>query len=133
MFNPQAPLAAATDWRRWLVPQDWARFTPEEHAVWDTMYARQVPYLGTHIVAFDVAERLGLTDAFLIASGASERQVNAIVDSVEEAGLPAAASGGIEPSACSSSTQPTTSRPIATKSRIATSTGKPAAVRSVIC
>ena len=51
MFNPQAPLAAATDWRRWLVPQDWARFTPEEHAVWDTLYARQVPYLGTHIVA----------------------------------------------------------------------------------
>ena len=41
--------------------------------------------LGTHIVAFDVAERLGLTDAFLIASGASERQVNAIVDGVEEA------------------------------------------------
>ncbi|MDY6054609.1 ribosome silencing factor [Micrococcus sp.] len=41
--------------------------------------------LATHIVAVDVAERLGLTDAFLIASGASERQVNAIVDGVEEA------------------------------------------------
>ena len=41
--------------------------------------------VGTHIVAVDVAERLGLTDAFLIASGASERQVNAIVDGVEEA------------------------------------------------
>ena len=33
--------------------------------------------LATHVVAVDVAERLGLTDAFLIASGASERQVTA--------------------------------------------------------
>jgi ribosome-associated protein len=40
--------------------------------------------LAENIVAFDVAERLGLTDAFLVASGASERQVNAIVDGVEE-------------------------------------------------
>ncbi|XNZ01016.1 ribosome silencing factor [Micrococcus luteus] len=41
--------------------------------------------LAEDIVVFDVAERLGLTDAFLVASGASERQVNAIVDGVEEA------------------------------------------------
>lgn len=41
--------------------------------------------LAENIVAFDVAERLGLTDAFLVASGGSERQVNAIVDGVEEA------------------------------------------------
>lgn len=40
--------------------------------------------LAEDIVAFDVAERLGLTDAFLVASGATERQVNAIVDGVEE-------------------------------------------------
>ena len=50
-----------------------------------TAAAAAADKLGTHIVAFDVAERLGLTDAFLIASGASERQVNAIVDGVEEA------------------------------------------------
>ena len=40
--------------------------------------------LAEDIVAFDVAERLGLTDAFLVASGSTERQVNAIVDGVEE-------------------------------------------------
>jgi phenylalanine-4-hydroxylase len=38
------------DWRDWLVPQDWHHFTAEQHGVWDTLYARQVPYLGTHIV-----------------------------------------------------------------------------------
>ncbi|MCY1159214.1 MAG: rsfS [Citricoccus sp.] len=38
----------------------------------------------TDIVAVDVAERMGLTDAFLIASASSERQVVAVVDEVEE-------------------------------------------------
>ncbi|GAB3619476.1 ribosome silencing factor [Glutamicibacter sp. PS] len=33
-------------------------------------------------VALDVAERLGVTDAFLIVSGGSEPQVNAIVDEI---------------------------------------------------
>ena len=37
-------------WRDYLVPQDWDHFTPEEHGVWDTLFARQVPYLGTRIV-----------------------------------------------------------------------------------
>ena len=46
--------------------------------------AAAVEKVATHVVAVDVAERLGLTDAFLIASGASERQVNAIVDGIEE-------------------------------------------------
>jgi len=32
------PPGAAPDW---TVPQDWSRYTPEEHAVWDTLYARQ--------------------------------------------------------------------------------------------
>ncbi len=36
-------------------------------------------------IALDVSERLGITDAFLIASADSERQVNAIVDGIEEA------------------------------------------------
>ena len=38
-------------WREHLVPQDWSHFTPEEHGVWDTLFARQVPYLGSRIVA----------------------------------------------------------------------------------
>lgn len=40
---------------------------------------------GTSIVAFDVSEQLTITDVFLVATGANERQVSSIVDSVEEA------------------------------------------------
>lgn len=40
---------------------------------------------GRNIVAFDVSERLSITDVFLIASANNERQVGAIVDGVEEA------------------------------------------------
>jgi ribosome-associated protein len=36
------------------------------------------------IVGLDVSERLALADVFLIASAPSERQVNAIVDGIEE-------------------------------------------------
>ena len=36
------------------------------------------------IVALDVSDRLALADVFLIASAPSERQVNAIVDGIEE-------------------------------------------------
>ncbi|MDO5699939.1 MAG: ribosome silencing factor [Bowdeniella nasicola] len=42
-----------------------------------------VDKLATTIVALDVSDRLPLTDAFLIATGANERQVKAIVDEVE--------------------------------------------------
>lgn len=41
--------------------------------------------LATNLVGLDVSERLALSDAFLIASAPSERQVNAIVDAIEEA------------------------------------------------
>lgn len=36
------------------------------------------------VVAIDVSERLPLTDAFVIASAPNERQVQAVVDGVEE-------------------------------------------------
>jgi ribosome-associated protein len=36
--------------------------------------------MAENMVALDVADRLGVTDAFLIVSGGSEPQVNAIVD-----------------------------------------------------
>ena len=36
------------------------------------------------IVALDVSDRLAITDVFLIASAPNERQVNAIVDGIEE-------------------------------------------------
>jgi ribosome-associated protein len=39
--------------------------------------------LATDIVLIDVSERLAITDVFVIATGSSERQVEAIVDEVE--------------------------------------------------
>lgn len=39
--------------------------------------------LATDIVAFDVSDQLAITDAFLVVSGANDRQVKAIVDEVE--------------------------------------------------
>lgn len=39
----------------------------------------------TSIVAIDVSERLVLTDAFLVVSGSTERQVRALVDAIESA------------------------------------------------
>jgi ribosome-associated protein len=40
--------------------------------------------LAHNIVAINVSERLAITDAFLIASAPSERQVQAIVDEIED-------------------------------------------------
>ena len=37
------------------------------------------------VVALDVSDHLALTDAFLICTGINERQVDAIVDAVEDA------------------------------------------------
>ncbi|MDR1511889.1 MAG: ribosome silencing factor [Propionibacteriaceae bacterium] len=47
--------------------------------------------LAQDVVALDVAERLGLTDVFVIATGGGDRQVGAIVDHVEERLLEAGA------------------------------------------
>lgn len=41
--------------------------------------------LAEHIVALEVGERLGIADVFLIASGGSERQVEAIAEEIEDA------------------------------------------------
>lgn len=40
--------------------------------------------LATDIVLIDVSERLAITDVFVIVTGSNERQVEAIVDSVED-------------------------------------------------
>jgi ribosome-associated protein len=40
--------------------------------------------LASDIVAFDVSERLVITDAFLVCSAPNDRQVKAIVDEVED-------------------------------------------------
>jgi len=36
------PAGAAADW---TVPQDWSHYSPQEHAVWDTLFARQASLL----------------------------------------------------------------------------------------
>lgn len=40
---------------------------------------------GRDLVAYDVSERLAITDVFLIVTASNERQVGAIVDAIEEA------------------------------------------------
>ncbi|MFC7505328.1 ribosome silencing factor [Nocardioides sp. CPCC 206347] len=40
--------------------------------------------LATNQLAFDVSEQLAITDAFLLASGANDRQVRAIVEEIED-------------------------------------------------
>ncbi len=64
MFQPEFASAEAHkgDWRDFVVPQDWGHFTPEEHGVWDVLFVRQVPYLGTRIVSpfLDGIPKLGL-------------------------------------------------------------------------
>jgi phenylalanine-4-hydroxylase len=67
MFQPDLDQLADHNpavWQDYLVPQDWAHFTAEEHGVWDTLFARQVPYLGTRIVTpfLDGIPTLGLDE-----------------------------------------------------------------------
>jgi len=55
--------APAPDWREYVVPQCWDSFTPEDHAVWDLLFARQVELLGTRVVSafFDGIDLLKLS------------------------------------------------------------------------
>ena len=40
--------------------------------------------LADQVVAFDVSDQLAITDAFVLASAPNDRQVNAIVDEIED-------------------------------------------------
>jgi ribosome-associated protein len=44
-----------------------------------------VDKLGTDLVAYDVSDRLAITDVFLVVTAGNERQVGAVVDGIEEA------------------------------------------------
>ncbi|PUA80374.1 ribosome silencing factor [Nocardioides currus] len=46
--------------------------------------AAAVDKLALQVIAFDVSVQLAITDAFLLASASNERQVNAIVDEIED-------------------------------------------------
>ena len=67
MFQPDFAQTAdrgPTTWRSYLVPQHWEHFTAEEHGVWDTLFARQLPYLGNRIVTpfIEGIPKLGLDE-----------------------------------------------------------------------
>src|SRR5688572_23155377 len=59
-----SPSRLGEDWHGYLVPQDWQHFTAAEHGVWDTLFARQVPYLGSRIVTpfLEGIPKLGLDE-----------------------------------------------------------------------
>ncbi len=58
--------------------------TPEVLTHVETAALAAADKLASDIVAFDVSEQLAITDAFLLCSAPNERQVQAIVDNVEE-------------------------------------------------
>ncbi|MCF2515167.1 phenylalanine 4-monooxygenase [Sphingomonas sp. G124] len=67
MFQPDFAQTAdrlPAAWCDYLVSQDWTHFSEEEHRVWDMLFARQVPYLGTRIVTpfLDGIAKLGLDE-----------------------------------------------------------------------
>jgi phenylalanine-4-hydroxylase len=37
-------------WQDFVVPQGWGSFTPEDHSVWDLLFARQVELLGSRVI-----------------------------------------------------------------------------------
>lgn len=84
MFNPQPPIAkrVAVEWRQQLVPQDWARFTADDHRVWDRLYERQLPYLGNRIVRpfLDGLDGLGLGDGGIPELHALSDRLEAMTD-----------------------------------------------------
>ena len=49
--DDQATLHRPTRWQSYVVPQGWETFTPEDHAVWDLLFARQVELLGGRVVS----------------------------------------------------------------------------------
>jgi phenylalanine-4-hydroxylase len=42
---------ASRSWQDYVVPQHWAHFAAEDHAVWDLLFARQVELLGSRVVS----------------------------------------------------------------------------------
>jgi ribosome-associated protein len=58
--------------------------TPEATALALTAAQAAADKLAADIVLIDVSDRLAITDVFVVATGNNERQVEAIVDEVEE-------------------------------------------------
>jgi phenylalanine-4-hydroxylase len=63
LHQPLAKDRSSDRWRDYVVPQNWDHFTAEDHAVWDTLFARQVELLGSRVVSlfFDGIDLLRLS------------------------------------------------------------------------
>ena len=46
-IHERTPASAAADW---TIPQDWSAYTPQDHAMWDTLFARQAAMLPDRVV-----------------------------------------------------------------------------------
>jgi ribosome-associated protein len=57
--------------------------TPRAIELTETAALAAADKLAQDIVAYDVSDQLAITDAFLLCSGANDRQVRAIIDEVE--------------------------------------------------
>jgi phenylalanine-4-hydroxylase len=62
MTNPVAELNAETSYSSYLVQQDWAAYTPEQHAIWTELVSRRMPQLEQHACAeyLDGFQQIGL-------------------------------------------------------------------------
>jgi ribosome-associated protein len=58
--------------------------TPRAIELIETAALAAADKLANDIVAYDVSDQLAITDAFLLCSGANDRQVRSIVDEVEQ-------------------------------------------------
>ena len=60
--------------------------TATDHALELVAVAAQAAHdkKADQVLAFDVSDQLAITDAFLLATGANDRQVRAIVDEIED-------------------------------------------------
>jgi len=61
-MNPQAPLLTVAE--PYLIQQDWAAYTPEQHAVWAELVSRRMPQLRRHACReyLDGFEQIGLRE-----------------------------------------------------------------------
>ncbi|MCM8558259.1 phenylalanine 4-monooxygenase [Sphingomicrobium sediminis] len=63
----ETKIEAATrnpDWQAYLVPENWSRFMPVDHATWDRLFDRQVKLLHDDVVSIfiDGLKKLGMTE-----------------------------------------------------------------------
>lgn len=57
---------------------------PDIQKIAEVVAAAAADKLATDIIAFDVSEKLAITNVFVIATANNERQVGAVVDNIQE-------------------------------------------------